>query len=329
MFGRATPEAVRLPYRDVAKPGVRLLRETVTAIDPERRRVTTDAGVHVADVLVIALGADYDFDATPGLTAGRKRVLLGRRRRATRRYHSGLLRTAGPSWACATRPSSAPRHRVNAPCCWTTRWAARGVRDACEISFVLPLPSPVPPSPETSAALIAEFEKRGIELIPGRRVDSIDSARSVAVLDDGDELSFDLFLGVPKHRAPDVVIASGMTEDGYVPVDTATLRTRYPGVYAVGDVAYGGRAQGGGVRGGRRPGRGEAADRQAPQWRPPDPYHGRGSLLHRVRTRTCRSRRYRLPVGTDADRCFQSAVRAARRRKRRFGSDRKARWFGS
>ena len=67
MFGRTTLDAVRLPYRDIAKPGVRFLRETVTAIDPEARRVTTDAGVHEADVLVVALGADYDLDATPGL----------------------------------------------------------------------------------------------------------------------------------------------------------------------------------------------------------------------------------------------------------------------
>ena len=44
MFGDATPEAVRLPYGEIAKPGVRVLRETVTAIDPEARRVTTDAG---------------------------------------------------------------------------------------------------------------------------------------------------------------------------------------------------------------------------------------------------------------------------------------------
>ena len=67
MFGRTTPQAVRLPYRDIAKPGVRFLRETVTAIDAEARRVTTDAGVHEADALIVALGADYDFEATPGL----------------------------------------------------------------------------------------------------------------------------------------------------------------------------------------------------------------------------------------------------------------------
>src|ERR1700732_60637 len=60
VFGRTTPEEARLAYREIAKPAVRLLQETITAIDPEARRVTTDAGVHEADVLVIALGADYD-----------------------------------------------------------------------------------------------------------------------------------------------------------------------------------------------------------------------------------------------------------------------------
>ena len=69
MFGRTTSDAVRLPYRDIAKPSVTVLRETITAIDPEARRVTTDAGVHEADVLVIALGADYDMDHATSPTA--------------------------------------------------------------------------------------------------------------------------------------------------------------------------------------------------------------------------------------------------------------------
>ncbi|HSD81055.1 MAG TPA: FAD-dependent oxidoreductase, partial [Solirubrobacteraceae bacterium] len=67
MFGKAAPDEVRLPYADFAKSGVDLLRETVTEIDPEARRVTTDRATHEADVLVVALGADYDFDATPGV----------------------------------------------------------------------------------------------------------------------------------------------------------------------------------------------------------------------------------------------------------------------
>src|SRR5262249_49023137 len=68
LFGRKTPDAVRLAYRDLAKPGVRFRSETIIAIDPEARRVTTDAGEHEGEVLVLALGADYDLDATPGLS---------------------------------------------------------------------------------------------------------------------------------------------------------------------------------------------------------------------------------------------------------------------
>src|SRR6478735_6638223 len=51
MFGRTTLDAVRLPYRDIAKPGVHFLQERISAIDPETKRVTTDTGVHEADFL--------------------------------------------------------------------------------------------------------------------------------------------------------------------------------------------------------------------------------------------------------------------------------------
>src|SRR5438093_12062437 len=67
MFGHARPNAVRLPYKKFVKPGVRLLQETISLVDPVAKRVTTDRGTHEAHFLVIALGADYDFDATPGL----------------------------------------------------------------------------------------------------------------------------------------------------------------------------------------------------------------------------------------------------------------------
>jgi sulfide:quinone oxidoreductase len=239
MFGRTTLDSALMPYREIAKPGVRVLRETVTSIDAESRRVTTDAGVHEADALVIALGADYDFDATPGLADGGNEFysLAGAERLAQiiptfSRGHA-LIGVCGAPFKCPPAPSECALLLHD-------ELVARGVRDACQISFVIPLGSPVPPSPETSAALIEEFAARDITLITGRRVSAIDGARRAAILDDESELPFDLFLGVPKHRAPDVVIASGMTEDGYVPVDPATLQTRFDGVWALGDVATAG-----------------------------------------------------------------------------------------
>ena len=74
LFGHRTPEAVRLPYRHIAKPGVRFRQETIGAIDPATRRVTTDRATYDADVLVVALGADYDLDATLGFASGGNRL---------------------------------------------------------------------------------------------------------------------------------------------------------------------------------------------------------------------------------------------------------------
>ena len=181
MFGRRTPEAVRLAYRDIAKPGVRVLRETVTAIDPEARRVTTDAGVHEADVLVIALGADYDMDATPGLAeAGNEFYSEAGAERLARLipdFSEGhaVIGVCGAPFKCPPAPSECALLLDD-------DLKARGVRDRCRISFVIPLGTPVPPSPETSAALMSEFAERDITLIPGRRMASLDPARSVTVL---------------------------------------------------------------------------------------------------------------------------------------------------
>src|SRR4051794_40726248 len=66
MLGRESADAVRMPYSDIAQDGVEFRREQVVGIDPVARRVVTDAGVHDADYLVVAMGADYDMAATPG-----------------------------------------------------------------------------------------------------------------------------------------------------------------------------------------------------------------------------------------------------------------------
>src|SRR5690242_3092413 len=235
MFGRATLDEVRLPYRRFVKPGVRLLRETVTAVDPATRRVTTDAGTHDGDYLVVALGADYDFAATPGLESVNEFYSVAgadRLREILPAFAKGraLIGVCGAPYKCPPAPSECALMLHDF-------LATRGVRSRCEITMVLPLSSPVPPSPETSKALIAAFAERDIRFIPNRRVASVDPGRRVASLDDGSELPYDLFLGVPRNRAPAVLEASGMVEGGWVPVNPRTLQTRFPNVYAIGDIA--------------------------------------------------------------------------------------------
>jgi sulfide:quinone oxidoreductase len=184
----------------------------------------------------VALGADCDLDATPGLAEGGNEFYsvagAERLRDVLPTFTKGraIIGVCGAPFKCPPAPSEAALLLHD-------YLTARGMRADCEISFVIPFGSPVPPSPDTSQALVAAFAERDIKFVPGHRVSSLDAARRVAVLDDGGEMPYDLFLGVPKHRAPDVVLASGMAEDGYVPVQLSTLETRFPGVYALGDVA--------------------------------------------------------------------------------------------
>ncbi len=327
MFGRTTLDQVRLPYRDLVKPGVRFLQETVTSIDPEARGVTTDAGSHEADVLVLALGADYDLDATPGLAeAGNEFYSVAGAERLAQllpEFTRGraIIGVCGAPFKCPPAPSEAALLLHD-------YLSVRGVRAACEISIVIPFGTPVPPSPDTSAALVAAFVERGIEFVPGRRIASLDAGGSVARLDDGSELPFDLFLGVPKHRAPDVVIESGLTEDGYIPVSSQTLETRFPGVYAVGDVATVGVPKAGVFAEGAA--RVVAASliatlRGAEQ---PAAYGGQGSCY--IEFGAGRIGRVDVdflsgpkPTGT-----FREPSVALVDEKREFGSSRRARWFG-
>ncbi len=326
MFGRATPDAVRLPYSEIAKPGVRVVRETITAIDPETRRVTTDAGVHDADVLVIALGADYDMNATPGLVEGGNEFysVAGAERLAgiIPAFSEGhaVIGVCGAPFKCPPAPSECALLLDD-------ELRARGVREECQITFVIPLGTPVPPSPETSAALITEFAERDITLIAGRRISSLDPVRSVAVLDDDTELAFDLFLGVPKHRAPEVVIASDMTEDGYVPVDSATLQTRYPDVYAVGDVATAGVPKAGVFAEGAARVVAQTLVHRLRGGDPPGPHLGRGTCYIEFGAGRVGSVDIDFLSGPERTGTFNAPSAAKVAEKEQFGSSRRARWF--
>ena len=235
MFGRALPSAVHHPYRDIVKPGVHFVQTTVRSIDPATKRVETDAGTFDADILVVALGADLHAAATPGLIEGGHEFYTEAGafalRDVLRDFAGGRVIVAVTStpFKCPPAPSETALLMDD----YLTQ---RRVRDRSQISLVMPMGAPIPPSPAASQALLAAFAERGIEWHAERVVRELDPARKVARFADGGEMPYDLFLGVPVHRVPAVVEASGMTVDGWIPVNPLTLETAFEGVYAIGDV---------------------------------------------------------------------------------------------
>ncbi len=328
MFGRQSSREVRLPYADFVKPGVRLLRETVVEIDPQARAVATDAGVHETDYLVVALGADYDLDATPGLALGGSEFysLAGAEwvSKLLPDFSAGriMVGVCGAPFKCPPAPSEAALLLHD----YLSR---RGIREQCEISLAMPLSSPVPPSADTSAALLDAFAERGIAFLPGLRIGSLEPSRNVALLEDGGELPYDLFLGVPKHRAPDVVIDSGMTDDGFIPVESSTLETRYASVYAVGDVTTAGVPKAGVfAEGGARVVAAALISRIRGEGDSPD-YDGRGSCYIEFGSGKVGRVDVDFLSGPKPSGAFRPPSELLVAEKRRFGSSRTARWFGT
>jgi sulfide:quinone oxidoreductase len=235
MFGYKPANAVKIAYNSMVKQGVRFRQETIMAIDPVTKTVTTQNSKYEADVLVVALGANYDIHATPGLAewgneyysfAGAEKL-----RDILPNFKQGhaVVGVCGAPFKCPPAPSEGALMLHD----YLTE---RGVRDACSISLVIPFGLPIPPSPDSSKALLKAFEERNIRFIPQRKVGSVDGNQKTVVLDDGTVLPCDLLLGVPKHVAPDVVLQSGLAENGWIPVDRTNLRTKFPNVYAIGDV---------------------------------------------------------------------------------------------
>jgi len=329
MLGRQSAGDVRMYYRDIAKDGVEFRQETVTDIDPATRRVTTDVGSHDADFLVVAMGADYDMAATPGFDAGGHEyyTMAGaeRMRDEVADFDGGkvLVSVLGQPFKCPPAPFEGAflLHEL---------FTQRGIRDSVEITSTFPMQRPVPVTGEVSQMFRDGLAERGIKELPEHLVTGIDPATRTARLARGEALPYDLFVGIPVHRAPDPLPASGLAVNGWVPVDQTNLRTQFPQVYAIGDVCTGPRIV---------PKAGIFAESAAlvvaddiaaaiSGEEPPSPYEGSGvcyaefgdGLVSKVEVSFLRE------AAPAAERYEPSLQYASE--KQEFGASRRARWFG-
>jgi sulfide:quinone oxidoreductase len=327
MFGKATAPSVFHPYGSIDKTGVRFTQTTIRSIDPEQKSVITDAGEFDGDVMVVALGADLDPSATPGLLeAGHEFYTVPGAfalRDVLESFEGGnvIVGVTSTPFKCPPAPSETALLMHD----YLSR---KGCREGSHISLVMPLGVPIPPSPGASTALLDAFDQRGIDWHPERLVTGLDGDRKVARLSGGEELDFDLFLGVPVHKAPAVVIESGLAVDGWIPVDPMTLETGFPDVYAVGDVTSVGTPKAGVFSEGQAS---VVADRIISKLRAGSPqnlYDGHGICYlefgdGRVATVDVTFFAGAAPVGA-----FSGPSHALMQSKTEFGSSRVQRWFG-
>jgi len=327
MFGRKSPDSVRLFYKHIVKPGVQFRQEEILAIDPVTRQVTTDKGVYNADILVVALGADYDLKATPGLIeAGNEFYSFAgaeKPRSVIPTFTKGhaIIGVTSTPFKCPPAPSEAALLLHD-------YLSKKGIRNNCEISLVMPYGIPIPPSPESSHAILAKFSELGIQYVPDRLISALDPDRKVAILDNKSEIPYDLFLGIPKHCVPVVVAESGMTENGWVPVDSKTLKTKFPNVYAIGDVTSVGTPKAGVFSEGAARTVAETIIAEQNGGGIPPAYNGEGTCYIEFGKELVGRVDVKFITGVPPTGKFFEPSDSLVREKQHFGSSRREKWFG-
>ena len=182
-------------------------------------------------------GRRLDPAATPGLVEGGNEFYTVPGAFAMRdviaRFERGpaIIGVCGKSFKCPPAPSETALLLHD-------YLTARGRREATEITVVIPFGVPIPPSPETSQAILAAFAERGIRFVKDSLVRALDPARKVAVLSDGTEIAVRAVSG---RAGASRAAGGGRVRAGGRCVqlgagEQADAGDGFPRVYAVGDV---------------------------------------------------------------------------------------------
>jgi sulfide:quinone oxidoreductase len=232
VIGERTPDDAARTAAALVRAGIRFIKGAVEEIDVAARAVRTSAGTVEYDSLIIALGSDYDWDATPGSADAYSFYDVD----TAQRLRDRLEDFAGGSIvvAVAGSPIKCPPGPFEAAMVLDWWLQQRGLRTASKLHVAFPEPAPLAVAgPEASARMAAELASRGIALHPGVSVVSVDTAG--VHLSDGTVLEADVPVIVPIHRPPDVV-ADLVGPSGWIDVDPSTLETSVDDVFAIGDV---------------------------------------------------------------------------------------------
>jgi sulfide:quinone oxidoreductase len=233
---RKEAEIVR-DLQALVRPGVEVIAGEVLAINAASRRVETTSGPLDYDYLIIALGAELAPDAIPGLMEASQTffTLAGaaRLREALNSFSSGTVAVV-----IGAMPYKCPGAPHEGAMLIADFFRKRGIRNKVDIHLFTPETQPLPVAgPTLGDAVRQMLEMKEISFHPLHKLAAVRPQSQEILFEDKNSFRYDLLVAVPPHRSPAVARQSGLAnEAGWVPVDHASLETKHPEVYAVGDI---------------------------------------------------------------------------------------------
>lgn len=237
MIGQRKPQAISRPLETLAQQGIEVIQGEITSLHPETRTVQVDGQRVTGDYLIVSLGAELAPETIPGLAlAGSNLYTLEGMEHL---YKALSTFTAGKlALVVASLPYKCPAAPYEAAMLLEYSFRKRKIREQVTLDLYAGEPGPMGVAgPEVSRAVREMVEKKGIHYFPDQYVTHVDPQARQLSFASGLTAKYDLLAFVPPHRVPRLAIEAGLASEGtWVSVDRSTLETRFPGVYAIGDI---------------------------------------------------------------------------------------------
>ncbi|MSQ22104.1 MAG: NAD(P)/FAD-dependent oxidoreductase [Dehalococcoidia bacterium] len=235
--GLREPDSIVRSLTLLERKGIQVVRGQVQKIDPAQKVVQVDGKELRADFLVVSLGAQLAPELVPGLAQAGHNLYSLKGATAIRDQRKSV--TEGTVVVLVARmPYKCPAAPNEAAMLLDYDLRKHKLRDRVSVSLYTPEPGPMPVAgPVVSAGVRQLLEEREIAYHPQHQVTEVNSSTKTLHFANGAQARYDFLVYIPPHVAPTVVREAGLTgESGWVPVNRQSMETKFPGVYAIGDV---------------------------------------------------------------------------------------------
>lgn len=235
MTGDRQLQQITRDVRGLVRPGVEVILAEAQAIDLTNRRVQTSVQIHNYDYLIIALGAELNLAAIPGLAEGAHTYYTFD---GATKLFDALRNFAGGKVAVVVSalPYKCPGAPHEGAMLISNMLRERGLKDS-KVHLFTPEPQPMPVAgPTLGDAVKQMLESRGVAFHPMHKLTQVDPSAREITFDGQGSFRYGLLVAIPPHQGSRLVSESGLAnEAGWIPVDRATLLTKHENVYAIGD----------------------------------------------------------------------------------------------
>lgn len=234
IFNRIEEKDLKKDLKLLVDPAINLKIKRATRLDLENREIKFDDETLDYDYLLIATGSRIVPEEIPGLVeTGHWFYNLD----GAKKLRNEIARFGGGKVVVSVMgiPHKCPVAPIEVTLLLHDFFKLHGIRKNTEIVYTYPI-NRVFAMENVSDLIEKIFEEKGIHSKTFFNPVEIDTEKKEIVTLEGERENFDLLISIPPHKGSQIIIDSGISDDGWIKTDRYTLKIKgYDDAFAIGD----------------------------------------------------------------------------------------------